>query len=106
MAIKGTPMRKKYNDIYTGEYLNRVAFPMGGMGAGMICLEGTGTLSHFSLRNAPDVYPSGTHLEQTVLALSRERVRRAEIGLAHLRRYYPEARTSELGAEGLAVPEV
>ncbi len=26
------------------------------MGAGMICLEGTGALSHFSLRNAPDVF--------------------------------------------------
>jgi hypothetical protein len=60
----------------------------------------------FGLRNAPDVYPSGTHLEHTVIALSRERVRRAEIGLAHLRRYYPEALTSELGAEGLAVPDL
>jgi hypothetical protein len=59
----------------------------------------------FGLRNAPDVYPSGTHLEQTVLALSRERVRRAEIGLAHLCRYYPEARTSERGAAGLGIPQ-
>lgn len=42
--------------VYTGERLNRVAFPMGGMGAGMICLEGTGALSHFSLRNTPDVF--------------------------------------------------
>jgi len=58
----------------------------------------------FGLRNAPDVYPSGTHLEGTVIALSRERVRRAEIGLAHLRRYYPDAITSELGASGLGVP--
>ena len=41
---------------YSGERLNRVAFPLGGMGAGMICLEGTGALSHFSLRNAPDVF--------------------------------------------------
>ncbi|MGD0537413.1 MAG: GH116 family glycosyl hydrolase [Verrucomicrobiota bacterium] len=41
---------------YTGERLNRVAFPMGGLGAGMICLEGTGALSHFSLRNHPDVF--------------------------------------------------
>jgi uncharacterized protein (DUF608 family) len=56
IPIKGTPMRKKYNDIYAGEYLSRVAFPMGGMGGGMICLEGTGSLSHFSLRNAPDVF--------------------------------------------------
>jgi len=60
----------------------------------------------FGLRNAPDVYPSGTHLEETVIALSRERVRRAEIGLAHLARYYPDALTSELGAAGLGIPQV
>ena len=60
----------------------------------------------FGLRNAPDVYPSGTHLEETVIALSRERVRRAEIGLAHLTRYYPDALTSELGAAGLGIPQV
>jgi hypothetical protein len=58
----------------------------------------------FGLRNAPDVYPSGTHLESTVIALSRERVRRAEIGLAHLERYYPQATTSALGAAGLGIP--
>lgn len=58
----------------------------------------------FGLRNAPDVYPSGTHIEQTAVALSRERVRRAEIGLDHLRRYYPAATTSELGAPGLGIP--
>ena len=60
----------------------------------------------FGLRNAPDVYPSGTHLENTVIALSRERVRRAEIGLDHLRRYYPQAAQSELRAAGLAIPVV
>lgn len=58
----------------------------------------------FGLRNAPDVYPSGTHLEGTVVALTRERVRRASIGLALLRDYYPEAITSELRASGLALP--
>jgi len=60
----------------------------------------------FGLRNSPDIYPSGTHIENTVVALGRERVRRAEIGLAHLKRYYPEAVTSELGAPGLGIPEV
>ena len=60
----------------------------------------------FGLRNAPDVYPSGTHLEGSVIALSKERVRRAEIGLDLLRRYYPEATQSELGAAGLALPVV
>ncbi|WP_069803141.1 U32 family peptidase [Thermogemmatispora onikobensis] len=59
----------------------------------------------FGLRNAPDVYPSGSHLEATVVALSRERVRRASIGLELLQRYYPEATTSELRAPGLGVPE-
>ena len=47
---------RKYNDAYTGDYLNRIAFPLGGMGAGMICLEGTGALSHVSIRNKPEIF--------------------------------------------------
>ena len=31
-----------FNQTYSGEYLNRVAFPVGGIGAGMFCMEGTG----------------------------------------------------------------
>jgi hypothetical protein len=58
----------------------------------------------FGLRNAPDVYPSGSHLEATVVALSRERVRRARLGLELLARSLPDAVTSELGAAGLVVP--
>jgi len=46
---------RKFNGEYAGSRLNRVAFPMGGFGAGMICLEGTGALSHVSLHNHPDV---------------------------------------------------
>jgi peptidase U32-like protein len=59
----------------------------------------------FGLRNAPDVYPAGTQLEATTVALSRERVRRARLGMELLGRSGYEATTSELGAEGLAVPE-
>lgn len=59
----------------------------------------------FGLRNAPDVYPSGTHLEANVIALSRERVRRAEIGLAHLQRYAPESIISAPGAPDLGIPQ-
>ncbi|HVX25799.1 MAG TPA: GH116 family glycosyl hydrolase [Parafilimonas sp.] len=47
---------RKYNAPYTGEYLNRVAFPIGGLGAGMFCLEGTGAISHMSIRNRPEIY--------------------------------------------------
>jgi hypothetical protein len=50
----------------------------------------------FGLRNAPSIYPSGQHIDPTVLALSRERVRRAAIGLALLRRYRPDAVVSPL----------
>jgi len=39
---------RPYNGLYTGENLTRIGFPMGGIGAGMICLEGTGALSHVS----------------------------------------------------------
>jgi len=48
--------KSRYRGEYSGERLSRVAFPMGGMGAGMICLEGTGALSHVSLRNKPEVF--------------------------------------------------
>jgi hypothetical protein len=58
----------------------------------------------FGLRNAPDVYPAGSHLEATTIALSRERVRRARLGLELLARSGYEPSTSELGAAGLAVP--
>jgi uncharacterized protein (DUF608 family) len=46
----------EFNGSYSGEYLTHVTFPMGGMGAGMICLEGTGAISHVSVRNAPDIF--------------------------------------------------
>ncbi len=47
---------RPFNSEYASDYLNQVAFPLGGIGAGMICLEGTGALSHVSLRNRPEVY--------------------------------------------------
>src|SRR6266852_5149772 len=58
----------------------------------------------FGLRNAPNIYPVGKHIESVSLALSRERVRRAKIGLDLLARYYPDASQSQPGAPGLAIP--
>jgi len=40
----------------------------------------------FAVRNSPSVYPSGGHLQSQVELLSRERVRRAALGLALLDR--------------------
>ncbi len=60
-ACKGKPSeqtssQRAFNTKYEGEYLNRIAFPIGGMGAGMFCLEGTGAISHMSVRHKPDLF--------------------------------------------------
>ncbi len=55
-AVATPALKSKYDGRYVGERLNRVAFPLGGMGAGMLCLEGTGALSHVSLRHKPEVF--------------------------------------------------
>jgi len=59
----------------------------------------------FGIRNGPDVYPMGEHFRQTALAMSRERVRRARLGIELLQRSGVQAVTSAAGAAGLAVPE-
>jgi hypothetical protein len=56
------------------------------------------------LRNAPNLYPSGTHLEATAVALSRERVRRAQLAMELLRRSGRPIETSNRGAADLAIP--
>jgi uncharacterized protein (DUF608 family) len=46
----------EFNSYYTGENLDRIAFPVGGIGAGMFCLEGTGAISHLSVENRPEIF--------------------------------------------------
>jgi hypothetical protein len=58
------------------------------------------------LRNSPNIYPSGLHLEATAIAMARERVHRAAIVLDMLRRYYPDAQTSPRGARDLGIPVI
>lgn len=48
--------KNTYNNFYTGSSLDKVAFPIGGIGAGMFCLEGTGAISHMSVRNHPEIF--------------------------------------------------
>jgi uncharacterized protein (DUF608 family) len=38
---------------FVGAGLDKIAFPIGGMGSGMFCLTGTGGFSHFSVRHLP-----------------------------------------------------
>jgi hypothetical protein len=58
------------------------------------------------LRNSPNIYPSGAHLQATAVALSRERVHRAAIAMELLGRYFPQAKASPVGAADLGIPEV
>ena len=48
----------------------------------------------FTVRNAPGLYPAGEHLAGLAVASARERVRRAAIGEALLRRHAPDATAS------------
>ena len=42
--------------VWEGQRLNRVAFPIGGIGAGMFCLEGSGAISTMSVRHSMEFY--------------------------------------------------
>ena len=42
------------------------------------------------IRNAPNIYPAGLHLQDTAIRLGRERVRRAELVLRLLAERAPE----------------
>lgn len=42
------------------------------------------------IRNAPNIYPAGLHLEDVAVKLARERVRRAELVLRLVRERAPE----------------
>jgi uncharacterized protein (DUF608 family) len=46
----------QFNGSYSGKYLDRVSFPIGGIGAGMFCMDGTGSISHLSINNKPEIF--------------------------------------------------
>ncbi len=59
----------------------------------------------FGLRNAPDIYPSGKHIEDLAARMGRERVHRARIALDLIEEYAPQAKMSPLGSNDLGIPE-
>ncbi len=56
------------------------------------------------LRNAPNIYPSGLHIEDTAVKLARERVHRAALVMGIIQRHAPEAVMGETGADDLGIP--
>ena len=67
---------RKYNGDYTGEYLDKIAFPIGGMGAGMFCLEGAGAISHMSIRHRPELYHQ-PNMFGAIVGIREARIERA-----------------------------
>ncbi len=60
----------------------------------------------FGLRNAPDIYPCGRHIEDLAVSMGRERVHRAKCALEILEQQAPEIKMSPLGSKDLGIPEV
>ena len=58
------------------------------------------------LRNAPNIYPSGLHIEDTAIKLSRERVHRTALVMDIIKRYAPDALMGDVGAADLGIPVV
>ena len=89
----------EYNAVYENECLNRVAFPLGGIGAGMMCLEGTGKLSHVSLRHQPEIYNEPLMFSALCIKGKEDGTRVLEGPVARWKTFFPWAPTSQ-GSSG------
>ncbi len=58
------------------------------------------------LRNAPNIYPSGQHIEDMAVKLAQERVHRAALVQNIIERYAGEFLMGAVGAEDLGIPVV
>jgi hypothetical protein len=71
---------------------------------GSLIAAGAPLYVKFGLRNSRGLYPAGEHLMAEAIAIAREKVRRAAIGMEWLRRTGPDVVTSAPGGPGLGVP--
>ena len=55
ISLQSTSARD-FNGVYEGDNMEHIAFPIGGIGTGMFCFEGTGAISHVSLHHVPDLF--------------------------------------------------
>jgi len=56
LALSAPAFAHDYNKSYTGHELDHIAYPIGGIGTGMFCFEGTGAISNMSLRHVPELF--------------------------------------------------
>ena len=51
-----TIQAREYNKNYSDKELDHIAFPIGGLGSGMFCFEGTGAISNLSFHHYPELF--------------------------------------------------
>lgn len=55
LSCSNIETERNYNEKYTGIYTNRIAFPIGGLGTGMFCIEGSGAISNMNIRHRTEM---------------------------------------------------
>lgn len=68
-----------FNDVYTDQNLEYIAFPIGGFGSGMFCLEGNGTISHLSVCHQMDFFNEPTLFAAICIKGKTEQENRAKV---------------------------
>lgn len=56
LLLTGTASAAPGTRTYSGKELDHIAFPIGGLGSGMFCIEGTGAISNVSFHHYPQMF--------------------------------------------------
>ncbi len=84
---------------YTGRKLDNISFPMGGIGAGTVCLNGTGNFGSVSLRHRPEIY-NEPNMFAAVTALGEQPKSRVVEVKVPGSKYFTNTRGAGRGLEG------
>ena len=86
--------------VYQGDHLTQIAMPMGGLGAGCVCLNGYGGLQDFALRNKPatSAMPDGHAETEAAFALLHVKGERPVTKL--IEGPFPPAKIYDQGLQG------
>ena len=97
-TVKGAMNRVKKR--YNTKDCPHVAFPLGGIGAGMFCIQGNGMLSSFSLRNRPDLFFEPNVYAALCVKREEENIARVLEGPVPDHKIFGQVRDAGLGLSG------
>ncbi len=81
---------------YSGKKLDLVSFPLGGIGAGMICMEGNGGFGSVSIRNRPELF-NKPRMNAALTVLGDKHQSRVLEGSISDMKYYANVRGAGMG---------